>query len=135
MLLYWERCDSIPTIFIVEDEPSLQSLYQIVLEFHGFEVIGTASNGQEAVNKFMNFNDKPDVIIMDHRMPVKNGLEASKEILSEDPTVKIIIATADMDIEGEARSLGVASFKPKPFSNERLVRNVKKAIDNKIVVY
>lgn len=129
------RCKTIPTIFIVEDEPSLRSLYQIVLEFHGFEIIGEASNGEEAVQKFENFNSKPDVIIMDHRMPVKNGLEATREILKIDPSAQIIIASADMDIEDKARSIGIASFKPKPFSNDRLVRNVKKALNNKVIAY
>lgn len=129
------RCRIVPTIFIVEDEPSLRSLYQIVLEFHGFEIIGEASNGEEAVQKFENFNTKPDVIIMDHRMPVKNGLEATREILKIDPSAQIIIASADMDIEDKARSLGIASFKPKPFSNERLVRNVKKALNNRVIAY
>ena len=129
------RCRIVPTIFIVEDEPSLRSLYQIVLEFHGFEIIGEASNGEEAVEKFENFNTKPDVIIMDHRMPVKNGLEATREILKIDPSAQIIIASADKDIEDKARSLGIASFKPKPFSNERLVRNIKKALNNRVIAY
>lgn len=129
------RCRTIPNIFIVEDEPSLRSLYQIVLEFHGFEIIGEASNGEEAVQKFKSFDIKPDVIIMDHRMPVKDGLEATREILKIDPSAQIIIASADMDIEDKARSLGIASFKPKPFSNERLVRNVKKALNKRVIAY
>ena len=53
----------------------------MVLEAYGYSVIGKAKNGQEAVDMYRSFSNKPDVIIMDHRMPVKDGIEATKEIL------------------------------------------------------
>jgi two-component system chemotaxis response regulator CheY len=115
-------------IFIVEDEPSLLRLYEIILSVNGYKIAGKARNGHEAVEKYKNFLKKPDVIIMDHRMPVKTGLEATKEILEINPEAKIIIATADENIKEDAKSLGIISFKAKPFSNERLLNNVKKAL-------
>ncbi len=69
------------SIFLVEDELSVLKLYKLVLEVHGFNVIGMAKNGAEAVEMYKTFNKKPDIIIMDHRMPIKNGIEASREIL------------------------------------------------------
>ena len=100
----------------------------MTLNAFGYDVIGIAKNGDEAVQMYKSFSKKPDVIIMDHRMPIKDGLEASKEILNIDKNAKIIFASADESIEVYAQSLGIVSFKFKPFSNERLIGNVKKAL-------
>ena len=78
---------------------------------------------------YKSFSDKPDVILMDHRMPIKNGLEASREILRMDGTPKIIFASADKSIREEALSLGVLSFKDKPFTLQRLFNNIQKALN------
>jgi two-component system chemotaxis response regulator CheY len=112
----------------VDDELSLQRLYEMVLEIHGHEVIGKCCNGDEAVQLYKNSTEKPDLVIMDHRMPIKNGIQATREIKELDPNAKIIIATADEEVQEIANSLGVMSFKLKPFSNQRLVNNVKKAL-------
>lgn len=100
----------------------------MVLTFSGFEIIGMAKNGEEAVQMYKNFPKKPDVIIMDHRMPIKSGIEASKEILEIDKDAKIIFASADKAIEEWARSIGAICFICKPFSNKKLIANVYKAI-------
>jgi len=101
----------------------------MILSLSGFEIIGMAKNGEEAVQMYKNFTKKPDVIIMDHRMPIKSGIEASKEILEIDKNARIIFASADKTVEEKARSIGAISFKNKPFSNERLVANVYKALN------
>ncbi|MBD3197210.1 MAG: response regulator [Candidatus Lokiarchaeota archaeon] len=117
------------SIFIVEDDESLCNLYRKALELNGYEIIGAAKDGEEAINKFKEFESKPDIIILDHRMPIKNGLEAAKEILQIDKTTKIIFASADKSIKDEAMAIGAVSFKDKPFTLERLFRNIKKALD------
>lgn len=66
---------------------------------------------------------------MDHRMPIKNGLDASKEILEMDGHPIIIFASADKSIREQALSMGVLSFKDKPFTLERLFNNINKALD------
>ncbi len=118
-------------VFIVEDDPSLIMLYEKALKFKGYSVIGTAKNGQEAVDSFKLLNNKPDIILMDHRMPVKNGLEAAKEILEFDGNTKIIFASADKTVRDEALALGALSFKNKPFTLEQLFSNIEKAIKAK----
>jgi two-component system chemotaxis response regulator CheY len=95
----------------------------------GFKIAGIAKNGKEAVEIYKALNEKPDVIIMDHRMPIMNGIEASKEIIDFDKKAKIIFASADLTIQEEAISLGVISFKGKPFDTDRLINNVKKAME------
>lgn len=112
----------------MEDELSLQRLYEMVLEINGHKVIAKCINGEEAVNLYKASSQKPDLILMDHRMPIKNGIEATREIKQFDPNARIIIATADKDVQETADSLGIMSFKLKPFSNERLINNIRKAL-------
>ena len=119
----------ITTILIVDDDTDILFLYQKMIERIGFKVIGTANNGEKAVQLYKSFQIKPDVILMDHRMPKKNGLEATKEILSISNRSKIIFASADKSIEKQALSIGAVSFKKKPFSIERLKNNILKVIN------
>jgi len=116
-------------VLIVEDDDSLRNLYRIALKLKGHDVIGAAGDGEEAVDMFKNFSIKPDVILMDHRMPGKNGLETTKEIMKMDGKSKIIFASADKSMREEAISLGARSFKPKPFSLEKLCSNIDKAMN------
>jgi CheY-like chemotaxis protein len=123
------RCTPIINIFIVEDDHSLRLLYEKALQLNGYNVVGSAKDGEEAVNMYNRFSSKPDVILMDHRMPIKNGIEAAKEIFqnSIDIKPKIIFVSADRSIKETALSIGVTSFKNKPFSLERLFNNIEKA--------
>ena len=117
-------------VLIVEDDDSLRTLYRIALKLKGHEVIGTAGDGNEAVDMYRNFSIKPDIVLMDHRMPGKNGLEATREILQMNGKSKVIFASADQAVREEAIALGARSFKPKPFSLEKLCSNIKKAMNS-----
>lgn len=114
------------TVLIVEDDLSLQSLYEMILNVFGFKILGIYSNGKEAIDGFIELNEKPDVIIMDYRMPVKNGIETTIEILSLDSNSKILFASADKSVKEKALKLGVASFIEKPFSLEILKEEIIK---------
>ncbi|KKN21846.1 hypothetical protein LCGC14_0921280 [marine sediment metagenome] len=120
-------------ILIVEDDDSLRNLYRIALNLKGHEVIGTAGDGNQAVDMFRNFSIKPDIVLMDHRMPGKNGLEVTKEILKMNGKSKVIFASADRSVKEEAISLGARSFKPKPFSLEKLCSNINKAMNSRYI--
>ena len=117
-------------VFIVEDEHMLRFFYTQILEENGFEVAGTAKNGEEAVSMFKEFREKPSVILMDHRMPVKNGIDCFKEILTIDDKIIVVFVSADSSIKKEELSLGVHSFKQKPFSIDYLISNIKSALDS-----
>ena len=118
-------------VLIAEDDHSLRLLYEKALVFKGYNVIGSAKDGEEAVNLYKSSKIKPEIIIMDHRMPIKNGIEATKEILadSSEGKPKIIFASADNTIKEEALSIGASSFKDKPFSLEKLFNNIQKVLD------
>ena len=112
------------SILIVEDDSSLRTLYSRMLNILGHKV-SDAGNGQEAVDVCKLL--KPDIILMDYRMPVKNGIEAMKEILQFNNNVKIIFVSADKSIKNEALSLGAVEFVEKPFKLTRLDEIIKKS--------
>jgi len=118
------------SIFIVEDDVFILRLYEIFLRASKFSVIGKAKNGDEAVSSYKLMSTKPDLIIMDNRMPVKNGIEALKEILEIDRQAKIMIVSADRSIEKIAKSVGAVAFMEKPFSLKILVENINNVITN-----
>ena len=121
-------------IFIVDDDHSLQGLYRLILKEAGFEIIGTALNGKVAVEKFKSFDTKPDLILMDHRMPIKNGLDAMVEILAISNNVKILFASADVSVKKKALSLGACDFLDKPFKMQRLLNTIEKVMDELIII-
>ena len=96
-----------------------------MLESSGFQVVGTAENGEKAIQIYNKFPIKPDLILMDHRMPVKNGIEATKEILLINGKSKIIFLSADKSVKKLAFDSGAVGFLAKPFSFESLVNEIK----------
>ena len=103
-------------LFIVDDDVQLLKLYSKFLTLSGFVVICSAVNGEEAVKKFKNLEKKPDIIIMDYSMPIKNGIEATKEIIEIDKDAKILMVSGEISIKKEAISVGAIDFYEKPFS-------------------
>ena len=119
----------ITSIFNVEDNKDIQVIIKNLLELLGFEVRGIASNGKEAVEMFKLFKNKPDIILMDYRMPEKDGLQATREILQIDPDTKIIFASADTTVKEESPVLGVVDFLEKSFSSQSLLNYINKIQD------
>ncbi|UCH90372.1 MAG: response regulator [Thermoplasmata archaeon] len=108
------------TFFIVDDEPFLHELYRDILELKGHKVVGEAYNGKECIEKLLKENPnpvkEPEFIIMDHRMPILNGLDTMKILLEKKPEMKIIFVSADVTVKDEAMAAGSAGFIKKPFN-------------------
>lgn len=94
----------------------------------GHEIVATAYNGEDAVKIFHEFQTIPDLILMDHRMPKKDGLTAAKEILKANNRSKIIFFSADYSIKEKALALGAKYFLEKPFQLDKLSNIIKKII-------
>ncbi len=112
------------SIMIVDDEKFLHELYSRILGLKGYHVVASAHNGEEAVELYSGMAERPDLILMDHRMPVKNGLEAMREILAIDPDVQVVFLTADSSVGEEAIELGAADIILKPFRMDVLHKTV-----------
>lgn len=113
------------SVFIVENDFSLQILYKRILEYGGFRVLGTAITGKEAILKYKKFERRPDIVLLDYRMPMMNGFEITKEILKMDEGARIIIASGDITAKKLALEIGAKKFLKKPFTSERLLTEIR----------
>ena len=118
-------------MFLVDDEKFIVDLYKDILEANGHTVIAVASDGEEAVQKYKAMKEKPVVIIMDQRMPVKDGVSATQEILKINPEATIFFGSADLHIEKEAIAAGAKGFLLKPFRIEELLTAIEEAEGSK----
>ncbi len=78
---------------------------------------------------YKGFSIKPDITLMDYRMPIKNGIEATEEILKVNNEAKILFVSADMSIKEEALSIGAFGFIDKPFDFKTLINTIKEAVN------
>ena len=112
-------------LLIVDDEPLARSrLCRLIEQQEGYEVVAEAENGQQALESLCY---QPDIILMDIRMPVMDGLTAARSIAdSEDPPV-LIFCTAYGDYALEAFEANAVDYLLKPVSREKLKQSLEKA--------
>ncbi|KKM79928.1 hypothetical protein LCGC14_1344980 [marine sediment metagenome] len=103
-------------------------LYNLILEELGFTSFESANNGKEAIEKYKSLLNKPDITILDYRMPVMNGFEVMIEMLRADKSCKIILASADSSIKEQAISMGAIAFLNKPFNIPEFMNIIKRAL-------
>lgn len=112
---------------LIADDHSivLQGLHSIFDGEDGYEIVGEAEDGQELVEKTVQL--KPDVIISDHKMPYKTGIEAARTIKNEYPEVKIIIFTgfSEEDEVKDAMDAHVDGYIIKEAIPEELINAVE----------
>jgi DNA-binding response OmpR family regulator len=113
-------------ILIIDDEPLVCTLLQIVLTRHGHEV-RMSNNGREGLKAFREW--KPRFTFLDLRLPDMSGIEVLKQIRQADPECAVMILTAGPSekLEREARDLGVTDFLIKGLPVEALVGAVRQA--------
>ena len=114
-------------VLIVDDTDVMRMMIRLALEAEGFEVVGEATNGIEAVEMYKKLF--PDVVTLDITMPGQDGLEAAAQIKQVDPNANIVMVTAlgQEDKIKEAVNLGAKDFLVKPFQPSQVVNAVKKA--------
>ncbi len=115
-------------LFIVEDNNETLILYKKIFNYYGFNILNIANNGLEAIKKYNLLKIKPDVILMDYRMPLMNGIEASKKILQIDPDAKIIFISSDSRIKNSALAIGAKNFIEKPFKIDEVLHKISKVV-------
>lgn len=120
---------TMPKIVVAEDERDILELIRFILEFNGFEVV-TADNGEEAVQKVLS--EKPDLVLLDVRMPRMTGHQAC-QMLKANPktrTIPVLFLSArgqEADVK-YGLSLGAVDYILKPFSPEDLPERLRKAL-------
>jgi two-component system chemotaxis response regulator CheY len=113
-------------VLVVDDAAFMRITLKEMLESNGYEVAGEASNGIEAVRKYITL--KPDIVTMDITMPEMDGVDALIEIRKHNPAAKIIMISA-LGQESWVRKAvmqGAKGFVVKPFNEECLVKALMK---------
>ncbi len=116
------------SILIVDDDEFIHKVLDRILSFGGHNVVGHAFNGAEAVEQYTQLDQKPDIILMDHRMPVMNGTIATREILHQDPQARMVFLSADETVRDEALEAGALAFLVKPVRANTLFEAIKRMI-------
>ena len=114
-------------ILIAEDNDSNYMLMSYILKAH-YEFF-RAKNGQEAVQKALE--EQPDLVLMDIKMPIMDGLEATRQIKEQKPDMPIIALTAnafDTDRE-KALDAGCNDFLSKPINAEKCIKTIQEHIE------
>ncbi|MGW7528660.1 response regulator [Streptomyces sp. NPDC054783] len=114
-----------PRVLIADDQTLIRTGFRLILTARGIEVVGEAADGAEAVSAAREL--RPDVVLMDIRMPGMDGLEATRRILEQTPGCRVLMLTTfDLDrYVYEAISLGASGFLLKDVTPEHLAAAVR----------
>ncbi|WP_069997138.1 response regulator [Cellulosilyticum sp. I15G10I2] len=117
-----------PKVLIVDDTAFMRLSIKIMLEKGGFQIVGEAENGKEAVKKYIEC--KPDIVTMDITMPEMSGIDAMIAIKEYDKQAKVVIVSAmgQEHLVKNAIINGAASFIIKPFREDDIVQILNKVI-------
>lgn len=115
-------------IMIVDDASYMRELIKDVLTKGGYEVVGEAADGKDAVDKYPTL--KPDLVTMDLVMKERSGIDALKGIISIDPDAKVVVISAmgRQAMIVDAIQAGANGFIMKPFKSEILLEEVKRVL-------
>ncbi len=120
------------SVLIVDDEqPVIESISFMIQKYRPeIRITGTATSGREAIQKAEEA--KPDIILIDVKMPGIDGLEALREIKRRSPNILPILTTAyeRFDIAQTAFELGVQDYILKPFSRDKLIGAIDAAVES-----
>jgi response regulator NasT len=116
-----------PRVLIAEDEALIRLDLREMLREEGYQVVGEAGDGQEAFDLAESL--KPDLVIMDVKMPRRDGIDAAAEIAAKRiAPVVVLTAFSQRDLVEKARDAGAMAYLVKPFSISDLVPAIEVAL-------
>ncbi|ADH99263.1 response regulator [Salisediminibacterium selenitireducens] len=116
------------TVLIVDDAAFMRMMIKDILSKNGFDVVGEAGDGQQAVDMYKE--QSPDLVTMDITMPEMDGITALKEIKTHDPNAKVIMCSAmgQQAMVIDAIQAGAKDFIVKPFQADRVLEAISKTL-------
>ena len=116
------------TVLVCDDAIFMRTMISDILSQAGFEIVGEAESGVQAVEKYKVL--KPDLVTMDIVMPDMGGIEAVREICKDDPDAKILMCSAmgQQALVVEAIQAGAKDFVVKPFQPSRVLEAVQRVL-------
>lgn len=105
-----ENDSAVCRVLIVDDEPNIRFLFKMVVERSGMKVVGMAASGAAGLTYYRRF--RPDLVVMDIDMPMKSGLEALDEMVTEYPEANVIMMSSYVDesVVRQCFKLGAMNF-------------------------
>jgi NarL family two-component system response regulator LiaR len=119
---------------VADDDPLVRRLIRDVLQQDGITVIAEAPTGREAVELALFY--RPDVVVMDYMMPELDGVEATRRLYEQDPSVRVILLTGAGDDALGMRALraGAAGFLSKDMELDSLPRVLRSSIEGEAAI-
>ncbi|WGK69076.1 response regulator [Candidatus Haliotispira prima] len=112
------------TVLVVDDSIFVTKQITQILTSEGFNVIGTAEDGEEAIAKYHEL--RPDIVTMDITMPKMDGVTALEKIMGRDPSAKVVMVSALGKQEMVKRSLmlGAKNYIVKPLDRKKVLERI-----------
>jgi two-component system chemotaxis response regulator CheY len=116
-------------ILVADDASFMRMMIREIVEEDGFEVVGEASDGIEAVEQYRIL--QPDLVTMDIVMPRRSGIDAVRGILEIDPGACVVMCSAlgQESLVREALAAGARDFIVKPFKPDAVLATLRKALE------
>lgn len=116
-------------ILVVDDALFMRKMMTDLLNNAGFEVVGEASNGEEALTMYKKL--LPDLVTMDITMPEVNGIQGVRLITAEFPDAKVIMCSAmgQENMVVESIKAGAKDFIVKPFQADKIVQKITEILE------
>ena len=115
-------------VLVVDDVAFVRKTLSDLLTQAGYQVVGEATDGTDAVAKYMQL--RPDLVTMDVVMPQMSGIEATKKIIKLDKDARVIIISAmgQENLVMEAINVGAKDYVLKPFSSQDVLKTIERAL-------
>jgi CheY-like chemotaxis protein len=131
--MWMNNTEKIPVVLVIDDEPIVLETFKVIFDNH-FKVL-TAASGRQALDIITKAS--VNLIFLDINIPDMNGIEVLYKIKEYNKNIPVIVVTAteDVDIQLEAKRLGIDDYISKPFDVEEVIALAHKTIKNKINIY
>lgn len=116
-------------VLIVDDSPVMRNMLAKFFSDNGFEVVGMAADGVEAIEMFERHN--PDIMTLDIIMPKMRGTEVLEKIMARYPDAAVVMASSVSDARTVMKCLkiGAKQYIMKPYDEDKVMAAIKKALD------
>lgn len=120
------------SVVIIDDDVDTVTVFSDYMRLKGFNVLATGKDGKEAIELYEKY--KPDVLLTDLMMPVYDGFYGIEKIQKNHPDARIILVTADLSDETQAKAdaLNVSEIIYKPYEINNVVKTINQIMNETI---